>query len=73
MGLREPSIVSCFIEFVFQYFFAQVLVGLRKEFKKNIVFATWACAAGFNNNNNNNCFLTNISGKNEFYWNEPNK
>ena len=27
---------------------AQVLVGFRKQFINNVVFPTWACAAGFN-------------------------
>ena len=54
MGLKAQSFVGCFLEFVFQFYVAQVLVGLRKQFINNIVFPTWACAAGFNNNNNNN-------------------
>ena len=54
MGLREPSIVGCFPEFVSQFSVAQVLMGLRKQFINNFVFPTYACAAGFNNNNNNN-------------------
>ena len=51
MGLREQSIVVCYIEFVFQFSMVQVLVGLQKQFTNNLVFPTWACAAGFNNNN----------------------
>ena len=35
---------------------AQVLLRLRKEFKNNFVFPTWACAAGFTTNNNSNNF-----------------
>ena len=54
MGLREQSIVGCFTEFAFQFYVAQVVVGLRKQFINNFVFSTWACADGFNNNNNNN-------------------
>ena len=54
MGLREQSIVGCFPEFVFQFYFAHVLMGLRKQLINNFVFSTWACAAGFNNNRNNN-------------------
>ena len=50
MGLREQAIVGCFPEFVFSV--AQALLGLRKQFIQNIVFPSWACAAGFNNNNN---------------------
>ena len=50
MGLREQSIVGCLTEFFF-FPVAQVLVGLRKQFRNNCVFPTWACAAGFNNNN----------------------
>ena len=53
MDLREQSIVGCFPEFVLQFFLAQMLVVLRKQFINNIVFPTWASAAGFNNNNNN--------------------
>ena len=53
MGLREQSIVGCFLECVFQFFVAQVLVELRKKFINKFVFPTWACAAGFNDNNNN--------------------
>ena len=52
MGLREQLIVGCFLEFVFQFFVAKDLVGLRNKCIKKIVFPTWACAAGFNNNNN---------------------
>ena len=51
MCLREQSIVGCFPEFVFQFFLAQVLVGLCKQFINNFVFPTYSCAAGFNNNN----------------------
>ena len=36
---------------VFQFFVAQVLMGLRKQFINNSVFPTWTCVAGFNNNN----------------------
>ena len=54
MGLREQSIRGCVPEFVFKFSVTQVLVGLRKQFINNFVFATLACAAGFNNNNNNN-------------------
>ena len=38
MGLTEQSIVGCFLEFVFQFYVAQVLVGLRKQFIYNFVF-----------------------------------
>ena len=51
MGLMEQSIIDYFPEFVFEFSVAQVLVGLRKQFRNNFVFPTWACAAGFNNNN----------------------
>ena len=54
MGLREQSIVGCFLELVFQFSVMQVLVGLRKLFINYYVFPTCVCAAGFNNNNNNN-------------------
>ena len=27
-------------------------MGLHKQFINNVIFPTWACAAGFNNNNN---------------------
>ena len=46
------STAGCFPELCFLYFsVALVFVGLRKQFKNNFVFSTWACAAGFNNNN----------------------
>ena len=54
MDLREQSIVGCFPEFAFQFSVAQVLVGLRKQFINNFVFAPWVCTAGFNNNNKKN-------------------
>ena len=38
IGLREQSIVGCFLQFVFQFSVAQVLVGLRKQFTNNFVF-----------------------------------
>ena len=50
MGLREQSISS--LSLLFSFSAAQVLVGLRMQFIKKIVFHSWACAAGFNNNNN---------------------
>ena len=55
MSLREQSIVGCFPEFalLFNFSVAQVLERLRKQFKQ-IIFPSWACAAGFNNNDNNN-------------------
>ena len=34
-----------------------MLVGLCKQFIKNFVFPTWACAAGFNNNNKKGFFV----------------
>ena len=52
MGSTMQSTVGCFPELCFlQFSVAQVFVGLRKQFINNIVFPTWACAAGFNNNN----------------------
>ena len=36
------------------FVFAQVLVGLRKQFINNSVFPTWSCGAGFRDDNNNN-------------------
>ena len=43
--------VECFPELCFlQFSVVQVLVGLQKQLIKNVVFPTWACAAGFNNN-----------------------
>ena len=41
MGLREQSIVGGFPEFVFKFFEAQVLVGLRKQFINNFIYPTW--------------------------------
>ena len=38
MGLMEPSIVDCFAEIVFQFYGAQVLVGLRKQIIKILFF-----------------------------------
>ena len=53
MGSRVQLTVGCFPELCFlQFFVAQVLMGLRKQFLNNFVFPTWAYAAGFNNNNN---------------------
>ena len=51
MGLREQSIVGCFLELIFQFSVAQVLVGLQKQFINRFIFPTWAYAAGFENNN----------------------
>ena len=36
MGLMEQSIVGCFLEFVFQFFVAKDLVGLRNKFIKKM-------------------------------------
>ena len=53
MGLEVQSTVRWFDELLFQFFVAQVLVGLRKQlFTNSFVFHNWACAAAFNNNNN---------------------
>ena len=38
MGLRDQSFVGCLPEFVFQFSVAQVFVGLRKQFRTNLVF-----------------------------------
>ena len=43
---------------VFQFYVAQVLAGLRKQFINNFVFPTRACS-GFNNNTNNMNFNDN--------------
>ena len=51
-GFKGAVNRGCFPEFVFQFYEAQVVVGLRTQFINNFVFPTWACAAGFNNNNN---------------------
>ena len=46
------STVGCFPESRFlQFSVAQVLVVLQMQFINNLVFPTWACAAGFNINN----------------------
>ena len=55
MGLREQSLVGCFVEFVFSFSVAHVLLRLSKHFINNFVFPTWACAAGFTNNNSSAC------------------
>ena len=39
---------------VFSFHVSQVLVWLRKQFINNLIFPSWAYAAGCNNNNNNN-------------------
>ena len=55
MGSKVQSTVGCYPESCFlQFSLALVFVGLRKQLINNLVFLTWACAAGFNNNNNNN-------------------
>ena len=52
MGSRVQSTVSCFRKCFIQFSMPQVLVRLQKQFISNLVYPTWACAAGFNNNNN---------------------
>ena len=65
MGLRVQSTVGCFLEIrLFQFYVAQVLVRLRKQFIINFVYPIWACAAGFNNNNNSNNNNNNNNNKN---------
>ena len=46
--------IGCFLEFVFQFSAAHVLVELLKSIANNFIFPTWACAAGINNTINNN-------------------
>ena len=51
MGLREQSIVGRFPELCFFLVFRSAGVcAVAKQFIKNFVFTTWACAADFNNN-----------------------
>ena len=54
--------IGCFSELYFLNFFvAQVLVWLQKQYVNNFIFPSLAYAAGFNNNNNNIVFKLSAS------------
>ena len=62
IGSMMRTTVDCLRELCFlQFSVVHVLVGLRKLFINNLVFFTFAYAAGFNNNNNYNNDDNNVS------------